>query len=215
MDASDFLRAAHQADRMSAEDYTKEHHGFVEDESVGVGTAIIPAAPFTPGRYSGPFTLTACHVMFARGPPNVTVFAACTGCCCEGFCPSRVLMALSLLETTHSSRSYFSACLFRQGVCWYPKSVLSVLRSFSYVDSSLSHSLVAMSVSSFFQCYFFYPFQIIPHMVFCSDFDQKVGAWIERLRTHGNIGQAIIMLRFVLSFFMCSSLSENVPGRQL
>lgn len=47
LDASDFLRAAHQADRMSAEDYTKKHHGFVEDESVGVGAAIIPGASTT------------------------------------------------------------------------------------------------------------------------------------------------------------------------
>ncbi|CAM9389279.1 unnamed protein product, partial [Ectocarpus sp. 8 AP-2014] len=47
LDAPDFLRAAHQADRMSAEDYTKKHHGFVEDESVGVGAAIIPGASTT------------------------------------------------------------------------------------------------------------------------------------------------------------------------
>ncbi|CAN0084563.1 unnamed protein product, partial [Ectocarpus sp. 12 AP-2014] len=47
LDAPDFWRAAHQADRMSAEDYTKKHHGFVEDESVGVDAAIIPSASTT------------------------------------------------------------------------------------------------------------------------------------------------------------------------
>ncbi|CAM9995089.1 unnamed protein product, partial [Ectocarpus sp. 12 AP-2014] len=47
LDAPDFLRAAHQADRMSAEDYTKKHHGFVENESVGVAAAIIPGASTT------------------------------------------------------------------------------------------------------------------------------------------------------------------------
>ncbi|CAM9590451.1 unnamed protein product, partial [Ectocarpus fasciculatus] len=53
LDASDFLRAAHQADRMSAEDYTKKHHGFVEDESVGVGAAIIPFASTTTAGSTG------------------------------------------------------------------------------------------------------------------------------------------------------------------